>query len=80
MYTTADFDADVDDFDCSGTSPDRFWCPTSRKVAVGGPNGPPDYIGVWIQVKYDFITGLFPGGGMTFDDTTIMRLEPRAIE
>jgi hypothetical protein len=35
---------------------------------------------VTIEVHYDYITGLFPGGGMTFTDTTIMRIEPRSVE
>ena len=64
----------------AGSAPDGNWCPTDRKVAVGGTNGPPDYIGVWIKVKYDYITGLFPGDGVTFTDTTVMRLEPRTVQ
>jgi len=79
VYTPAQFSLAASQFDCGGpgTAPDDDWCPTDREVAV---NGPPDYLGVWIKVKYDYITGLFPGGGMTFTDTTIMRLEPRSIE
>jgi Flp pilus assembly protein TadG len=82
VYTTANFNNTASQFDCAGagTAPDNFWCPVSRKVAVRGTNGPPDYIGIWIQVKYDYITGLFPGDGMTFTDTTIMRIEPRTVE
>jgi hypothetical protein len=82
VYDTQDFDLDEDEFDCGGpgTAPDGGWCPTARRVAVNPPHGPPDYIGVWIQVRYDYITGLFPGSGLTFDDTTIMRIEPQVIE
>jgi hypothetical protein len=81
VYTPASFSLDASQFDCGGpgSAPDQNWCPIARKVAVSGPNGPPDYIGIWIKVKYDYITGLFPGGGVTFEDTTIMRLEPRTV-
>jgi hypothetical protein len=82
VYTPADFDLDDDEFDCGGpgVAPDDGWCPTSRQVAVNPPHGPPDYIGVWIRVDYEYITGLFPGDGLTFEDTTIMRIEPQVIE
>ncbi|OWY60631.1 hypothetical protein B7486_68150 [cyanobacterium TDX16] len=82
VYTPTAFDFEEEDFDCngSGPAPDDGWCPTSRQVAVNPPNGPPDYIGVWIKVRYDYITGLFPGDGLTFTDTTIMRIEPQVIE
>lgn len=82
VYTPDDFDLAATEFDCggSGSAPDNFWCPTDRKVATAGTYGPPDYIGVWIRVNYDYITGLFPGGGLTFDDQTIIRIEPRTIE
>jgi hypothetical protein len=82
VYTTTSFDLAEDQFDCGGvgTAPDNFWCPTTRKTATAGANGPPDYLGVYIRVHYGYITGLFPGGGLTMDDTTIMRLEPRSVE
>lgn len=56
---------------------DRYWCPTTRKNAVTGTNGPPDYIGVWIKVNHTWVTGLF-GRGLTFTDSTVMRIEPAA--
>jgi Flp pilus assembly protein TadG len=82
VYTSSSFNLTEAQFDCggSGTAPDQFWCPTDRKVATSGSFGPPDYIGVWMRVRYDYITGLFPGGGMTFEDTTIIRIEPRVIQ
>lgn len=81
VYTPSDFALDADEFDCGGpgSAPDGDWCPLVRKVAVTGSQGPPDYLGIWMEVRYDYITGLFPGGGMTFTDTTIMRIEPRIV-
>jgi hypothetical protein len=31
-------------------------------------------------VHYGFITGLFSSDGLTMEDTTIMRVEPRSVE
>ena len=60
------------DYGCNYTSPDRFWCPTSRKVATSDP---PDYIGIYIEVRHHGLTGVL---GMTrdFHDEFVMRLEP----
>jgi Flp pilus assembly protein TadG len=57
---------------CSSTSVDRFFCPLTRenRLSVG-----PDYIGVWVQVRHQSLTGLF-GSGMTINDTAITRIEP----
>ena len=52
---------------------DRFWCPTDREVRASGP---PDYIGVYVQARHDFVTGLF-GPGMDLTDEIIMRIEPQ---
>lgn len=59
-------------YGCNYTSPDRFWCPAGRKVAVADP---PDYIGIYIEIRHTGLTGVI---GMTrdFDDEFIMRLEP----
>ncbi len=60
------------DYGCNYTSPDRYWCPAGRKVNVSDP---PDYVGVYIEVKHTGLTGVL---GMTrnFSDEFIMRLEP----
>jgi hypothetical protein len=81
VYTPASFAVALDQFDCGGpgTAPDDSWCPANRKTATTGTFGPPDYVGITIQVEYDYITGLFPGDGMVFTDTTIMRIEPRSV-
>ena len=54
VYDGTDLSKPDTAFGCSTTSsppsPDRFWCPTSRKTAVTGLQSPPDYIGVWVAV------------------------------
>ena len=79
VYTGADLSRLQSDFtgttNCStGTPPDRFWCPTSRvnNQALGA-----DYLGIWMQVKYNWMTHMFPGTGLTIKDRVVMRLEPR---
>ena len=56
------------------TAPDRMWCPTSRQSsqAIGA-----DYLGIYMEVRYTYITKMFPGSGITIRDRAIMRLEPR---
>jgi Flp pilus assembly protein TadG len=58
---------------CTGTSPDRFWCPLSRAniQSVGA-----DYLGVYVKARYNTITGVFksPFGLSSF---AVMRLEPK---
>ena len=78
VYQRSDLARPLTDFggttSCSGTSPDRYWCPTSRQnqQALGA-----DYLGVWMQIRYEYVTNIFPGSGITITDSAIMRLEPR---
>ncbi|MBL8775097.1 MAG: pilus assembly protein [Acidimicrobiales bacterium] len=78
VYTGADMARPASDFSgttsCGTTAPDRFWCPVNRQnqQALGA-----DYLGVWMQVRYNYITHVFPGTGLTIKDRAIMRLEPR---
>lgn len=78
VYTGSDLARLKADFSgttsCGGSAPDRFWCPTSRQneQALGA-----DYLGVWMQVQYNWLTHMFPGTGLTIKDRAIMRLEPR---
>ena len=81
VYTEADLTRPVSAFggtatSCAADAIDRFWCPTQRKARQSGVGGPPDYLGVWVQVRHDFVTGLF-GGGLTITDGAVMRLEPQ---
>jgi hypothetical protein len=77
VYTPAAHFGSTDptEFDCDAVSPSRFYCPTRRNVAA---NDPPDYLGVYIQMRHSFLTGLF-GGGRTLERTSIVRLEPLAL-
>ena len=78
VYVASDLSRPLSDFDgtdsCTASAPDRYWCPSNRQnqQALGA-----DYLGVWMQVRYDYVTGLFPGDGLTIRDRAIMRLEPR---
>ena len=58
---------------CTGTSPDRFWCPTGRSVSQLSP----DYVGVYIRALSRYQTGFFPGSGITVEKTMVMRIEPK---
>jgi Flp pilus assembly protein TadG len=74
VYLAADLNRPKADFGCKPTNNlDRFWCPTNREVRASGP---PDYVGVYVEARHDFITGLF-GPGMTLTDEIIMRIEPQ---
>jgi len=78
VYTTDDFHIPRSGFGCDPTpnpepDPDRFWCPADRIVSVGTGL---DYVGVWMRVQHKYITGLF-GSGVTFEDTTILKVEPQ---
>jgi hypothetical protein len=78
-YTRADLLRPQTDFACrSATALDGFWCPSTRKVAKSGTNGPPDYIGIWVRYTHDMITGLFKGRS-TLTDHVVIRLEPRQL-
>lgn len=61
-------------FGCNATSPDRYWCPTTRKVTQTGTG--PDYVGVWMQIRHPWITKMF-GNDTTLADKSVIRLEPR---
>lgn len=60
---------------------DRYWCPArlngqdGREVraSVG-----PDYVGVYVQTRHNFITGLF-GSGLNLEDELVMRIEPQQL-
>ncbi len=77
-YTAADFFAELDDpagndtgnFRC-GTL-DSSWCPTTRETSLDAGT---DFIGIHVQTRHDFVTGMFSGGN-DLGETTILRLEP----
>ena len=45
---------------------------------MSGPNSPPDFLGVWIEVKHSWVTGLF-GSSITLNQRVIVKLEPKAL-
>jgi len=60
---------------CTGASPQQYWCPTVRKTAVKDNGGAgPDYLGVYIQLKHPWITGLF-GSTITIDTITQLKMQ-----
>jgi Flp pilus assembly protein TadG len=60
---------------------DRYWCPTTRKTAISStsPNGPPDYIGVYVEGKQNSLTRMFGKTTYTFTSDTVIRIEPRTL-
>lgn len=74
VYTVADFTRPKAEWGCLATSPDRFWCPTKRKVTT--INGGSEYVGVWVKVEHRWVSWLF-GKTVTLTDQSVIRLEPR---
>jgi Flp pilus assembly protein TadG len=54
------------------------YCPTTRKTALSGTNGPPDYVGIYIELDHKYLTGLF-GTTKKVTNTFIVRLEPQSL-
>jgi hypothetical protein len=77
VYTRSDLSRPQSDFACKNAALlDGPWCPTDRKTAETGTNGPPDYIGVYVKYTHDLVTGLFRGTS-TMTDFVVVRMEPR---
>jgi Flp pilus assembly protein TadG len=78
VYTSASLNLDQSAFtgttSCTGSSPDRFWCPTGRV----NEQATADYLGVWVQLHRARITPLIPGQTI-IHATAVMRLEPPGI-
>ena len=66
------------DLGCKVTSPDKYWCPTDRKFASKGADGPPDFVGIYIEIKHRFYTGLF-GNDQKMTKTSIIQIEPQTL-
>jgi Flp pilus assembly protein TadG len=58
---------------CTGTSPDRFWCPTTRQniQSLGA-----DYLGVYVRARYKTVTGVFQSP-FKLSSFAVMRIEPK---
>lgn len=80
VYTLASLSQPKANFGCqTGYNLDRYYCPTSRVVALSTTNGgPPDLIGVWISMKHDYYTK-FIGTSVMLTDQTVIRIEPRRL-
>lgn len=82
-YGPADLAKDSSQFGCTGppgptTKIDNSWCPTTRKAALTGTGGPPDYVGVYVEAQHRDVTGLFANTIILRSDT-VFRLEPRTL-
>jgi hypothetical protein len=62
---------------CEGDDWDRFYCPVSHREARQGSANGPDYVGIWMEVDYEYLFGVL-GDGLTMRDSTVMRIEPQA--
>lgn len=71
-YIGANITTNADFYGCGASAIDRFWCPTTRKDAVSDP---PDYIGIYIEMRHQGITGVI-GDVLTFSDEVVARIEP----
>ena len=51
----------VTDLKCGAGDLNRFWCSSNRKYAATTTDGhgPPDYVGIYIEIDHPWITGLF---------------------
>lgn len=82
VYTALDLaDSDVDNFDCNDDpAPNKAknYCPSKRKTAVQGTNGPPDYVGIYLEYEHEFFTGLF-GESRELTAEVIVKLEPQSL-
>jgi hypothetical protein len=61
---------------CEPDDWDRFYCPVSHREARQGSVNGPDYVGIWMEVGYEYLFGVL-GNGLTLQDSTVMRIEPQ---
>ncbi|MEM9200793.1 MAG: TadE family protein [Actinomycetota bacterium] len=76
VYSSTQLRLAPDNFGCDAGPPadvDIAWCPSEREVSVGSRL---DYIGVYIRISHEYITGLF-GDDITFEDHMILKVEPQ---
>jgi hypothetical protein len=76
VYRASDWSLPKARWGCSNpaTSPDRHWCPTTRKVTLSGAGS--EFVGVWMKVRHPWVTKIF-GNARTMTDGSVIRLEPR---
>ena len=80
VYVRADLSRPESDFRCKTAGVlDSPWCPTSRKVAqTVATGGPPDYVGIYLSVDHQMLSGVF-GSNRTITEHTVIRLEPTKL-
>lgn len=81
VYTGADFSlTEAQLASCTSPSKARYWCPSNRKSASLSTdgNGPPDWIGVYIEAEVPLVTKLF-GDSLQMTDTRIGRIESTSL-
>jgi Flp pilus assembly protein TadG len=70
-------------YGCTGASTDwaAGWCPTTRFAAAtnGGTPvaGPPDYVGVYLEINHKYVSGLF-GTTRKISDVNVAQIEPKS--
>jgi Flp pilus assembly protein TadG len=84
VYDVDDFAWAVADFDCDssdGGPDDDNWCPSDRKDYLASGGGLPygtDYIGVYVEVDHQLLTGLW-GSEMTMSEYVVTRIEAQGL-
>lgn len=75
-YDPSDLSRAVGDFTgttgCSGASPDKAWCPTSRETEQDRGL---DWVGVYVELRHRSSAPMFDDRTLTAE--TVMRVEPR---
>jgi hypothetical protein len=82
VYLPSDFASPVTDpltYGCGPAAKDRYFCPTSRKTALQGANGPPGWVGVYVKVRHVYLTKMF-GTSVTMTADVVSRLEPDSLQ
>lgn len=65
---------------CTSTgNPSRYWCASTRKSAAQGINGPPDYMGVYVEVLHKHYTGAF-GATVVISQQGVFTLEASTLQ
>jgi Flp pilus assembly protein TadG len=74
VYAASALSAASTSFGCGSGALDTSWCPTTRSVDQGAGL---DYLGVYIQVRHNFISGFLGSRTVTLKDKAVLRLEPQ---
>ena len=79
-YTAAAFALPQTDFGCRADQTlDKYWCPPDRVVVQAPANGgPPDYIGIYVEITRPLLSGLL-GDSQTLSYSQVLRLEPSDV-